>query len=525
MLLRNDGTLPLGAPARIAVIGPNADDPYAVLGCYSFPSHVGAHHPEVPIGIELPTLLDARARGVPGREVDYVRGTTVDGGETDEFDAAVAAAQPADVVVLALGDRAGLFGRGTSGEGCDAESLDAARAPSRQLRRRGARHRHADRASRCSPAGRTRSAPRPPRRGRDRAVVLPRRRGRTRDRGRAERTGQPERAPAGERARATPAPSRRPTSPRPSATAPRCRTSTRRRRSRSATASATRASRGRDPTSSADRPSTTEVTVSLTVTNTGDRAGAEVVQLYLHDPAASVVRPVQRLIAFARVELDAGESATHRRSGCPPTSRRSPVATGAASSSPASSCSSSAARRASPCSSRARTLTGPVRHVDHTRRAPRGHRGHPVVSDAFGHRRGARNVIVTRPDGTPLVDQEVVVEQVRHDFGFGNIGFDLIPHANGEESLDRLAADYVELFNTATLPFYWGQFEPERGKPATRVAAHRGSLVRRPRHPGEGSPPGLAHGQGAVARLRCPSTRSSGRPGSGSGARSATSPG
>ena len=57
------------------------------------------------------------------RQVDHVRGTTVDGGEVDEFETAVAAAKSADVVVLALGDRAGLFGRGTSGEGCDAESL------------------------------------------------------------------------------------------------------------------------------------------------------------------------------------------------------------------------------------------------------------------------------------------------------------------------------------------------------------------------------------------------------------------
>lgn len=51
------------------------------------------------------------------------------------------------------------------------------------------------------------------------------------------------------------------------------------------------------------------VTVSLRITNTGDRAGAEVVQLYLHDPFASVVRPVQRLIGFARVSLEPGETA------------------------------------------------------------------------------------------------------------------------------------------------------------------------------------------------------------------------
>ena len=124
MLLKNDGVLPLAAPTRIAVVGPTADDPYAVLGCYSFPSHVGVQHPESPIGIHLPTLLESLRAEFPDADLVYVRGTTVDGGETSEIPAAVAAARDADVVVVALGDRAGLFGRGTSGEGCDVESLD-----------------------------------------------------------------------------------------------------------------------------------------------------------------------------------------------------------------------------------------------------------------------------------------------------------------------------------------------------------------------------------------------------------------
>jgi beta-xylosidase len=50
------------------------------------------------------------------------------------------------------------------------------------------------------------------------------------------------------------------------------------------------------------------VEVSLTVTNGTDRGGTDVVQLYLHDPVAQVVRPEQRLIGFARVELAAGQS-------------------------------------------------------------------------------------------------------------------------------------------------------------------------------------------------------------------------
>ncbi|MDQ3790569.1 MAG: fibronectin type III-like domain-contianing protein, partial [Actinomycetota bacterium] len=50
------------------------------------------------------------------------------------------------------------------------------------------------------------------------------------------------------------------------------------------------------------------LSVGVTVTNTGDRDGADVVQLYLHDPVAQVARPVQKLIGFAKVWLAPGES-------------------------------------------------------------------------------------------------------------------------------------------------------------------------------------------------------------------------
>ncbi|MGA7401849.1 MAG: fibronectin type III-like domain-contianing protein, partial [Candidatus Sulfotelmatobacter sp.] len=52
------------------------------------------------------------------------------------------------------------------------------------------------------------------------------------------------------------------------------------------------------------------VEVSLRVRNTGSRAGAEVVELYVHDGHASVDRPIQELKGFRRVELAAGESKT-----------------------------------------------------------------------------------------------------------------------------------------------------------------------------------------------------------------------
>jgi beta-glucosidase len=53
-----------------------------------------------------------------------------------------------------------------------------------------------------------------------------------------------------------------------------------------------------------------EVTVAVTVTNTGPRDGDEVVQLYTRDPQASLTRPVLELKAFARVSVPAGEHRT-----------------------------------------------------------------------------------------------------------------------------------------------------------------------------------------------------------------------
>jgi beta-glucosidase len=48
--------------------------------------------------------------------------------------------------------------------------------------------------------------------------------------------------------------------------------------------------------------------VSVTITNTGDVAGAEVAQLYVADKVSSLVRPLQELKAFRKVDLAPGES-------------------------------------------------------------------------------------------------------------------------------------------------------------------------------------------------------------------------
>jgi beta-glucosidase len=46
------------------------------------------------------------------------------------------------------------------------------------------------------------------------------------------------------------------------------------------------------------------------VTNTGDRVGDEVVQLYIHDPVAGISQPIRRLRGFERVTLDPGKTRT-----------------------------------------------------------------------------------------------------------------------------------------------------------------------------------------------------------------------
>lgn len=130
VLLSNDGVLPFGAtadraaPRRVAVLGPNADSPEALMGCYSFVNHVLAHHPGTPAGIELPTVLESLREALPGTEVVHARGCAVEGEDTSGLAAAVEAARDADVAVVVVGDEAGLFGRGTVGEGNDVESLD-----------------------------------------------------------------------------------------------------------------------------------------------------------------------------------------------------------------------------------------------------------------------------------------------------------------------------------------------------------------------------------------------------------------
>jgi beta-xylosidase len=121
LLANPSGALPLPATAKVAVIGPLADDPLAFFGCYTVPRHLSGRHPDAAAGVEVATVLAALREEVP--ELRNARGCDIRSADRSGFAEAVAAARAADIVVAVVGDEAGLFGRGTSGEGCDATEL------------------------------------------------------------------------------------------------------------------------------------------------------------------------------------------------------------------------------------------------------------------------------------------------------------------------------------------------------------------------------------------------------------------
>lgn len=103
------------------------------------------------------------------------------------------------------------------------------------------------------------------------------------------------------------------------------------------------------------------------------------------------------------------------------------------------------------------------------------------IDARYAHRAGTSIVTVGNPDGSPAANREVMVSQARHAFGFGNIGFDFVGLANGDSddaaasvfggtkpsTAAQMAPLWLDVFNVATLPFYWRGFEPVQGKPDT----------------------------------------------------------
>nr|WP_133518567.1 glycoside hydrolase family 3 N-terminal domain-containing protein [Curtobacterium flaccumfaciens] len=116
--------LPLAPGTSVALIGPNADRAEALQGCYSFANHVLASYPDLPLGFAIPTIREALAESLGTAAVRFAAGCAVSGTDRSGIDEAVAVARASDVAVVVVGDQAGLFGRGTVGEGNDTASLD-----------------------------------------------------------------------------------------------------------------------------------------------------------------------------------------------------------------------------------------------------------------------------------------------------------------------------------------------------------------------------------------------------------------
>lgn len=116
VLLKNEGNLlPLKPDLRrIAVIGPNADDPRNQLGDY-----ISEEIPQ-----EIVTILAGIRKRASGAEVLYVKGCDVMGAKRDEIRAAADAARRSDVAIVVVGENERKKPDATNGEGRDVASLD-----------------------------------------------------------------------------------------------------------------------------------------------------------------------------------------------------------------------------------------------------------------------------------------------------------------------------------------------------------------------------------------------------------------
>ena len=328
VLLRNDGTLPL-AGGRIAVIGPTADSARHLFGDYTYPAHVESlaevlrsgqnvfsmpldpsHRPAAADTHATTVVAALRARFGPG--VRHARGCGVTGEARQGFAEAVELAAGSDVAVLVMGDKAGLTDDCTSGESRDVASLDLPGVQEDLVRAVVATgtpvvlvlvagrplgsawlHEHCAAvlmawlpgqegagavaevlAGDADPGGRLPiSYPRS-------AGQIPVFYGHKVSGGRSHWKGDYVDSPAG------------PLHPFGHGLS-------------YTTFALADAAVARTEVSWHDT-----ITTTVTVANTGDRAGDEVVQLYVRDPVASVTRPVLELKSFVRVGLATGESRT-----------------------------------------------------------------------------------------------------------------------------------------------------------------------------------------------------------------------
>lgn len=93
------------------------------------------------------------------------------------------------------------------------------------------------------------------------------------------------------------------------------------------------------------------------------------------------------------------------------------------------------------------------------------------MSSSFEHRKGSKRVQFLTADGQPVASSAVRVRQLKGDVKFGCAGFETVATVSGslagEEKAyaEKRVEKMLEIFDLITLPFYWGRFEPEQGKP------------------------------------------------------------
>lgn len=93
------------------------------------------------------------------------------------------------------------------------------------------------------------------------------------------------------------------------------------------------------------------------------------------------------------------------------------------------------------------------------------------MTNDLKHRQSTAVIRLLRADGTPAANETLRIDQTESDFLLGCGAFDAVElfRAKSEEEkafLTQRLDNWMGLFNYGTLPFYWGRYETEEGKPA-----------------------------------------------------------
>ena len=140
VLLKNDGSLPLKPSIKkLALIGPNADSGRCMMGDYSYAAVLELMHQDPPkdsgyeglsqaevekLPVEIPTVLEAFKQFLPdSMEVGFAKGCEINSEDKSGFAEAVDLAKSADTAVVVLGHRSGLAYNCTTGEFRDSTDL------------------------------------------------------------------------------------------------------------------------------------------------------------------------------------------------------------------------------------------------------------------------------------------------------------------------------------------------------------------------------------------------------------------